>query len=88
MSFLLTLVDSYANQGSRNSAILPFTSALSAFCAAATAAMVELPFIDAVSAAYGTIGEGMLSGFSFHFSVRIMVISNLLHVFCLSIINV
>jgi hypothetical protein len=49
---------SYANQGSRNSAILPFTSALSAFCAAATAAMVELPFIDAVSAAYGTIGEG------------------------------
>lgn len=51
-------MDSYANQGSRNSAILPFTSALSAFCAAATAAMVELPFIDAVSAAYGTIGEG------------------------------
>ena len=48
----------YANQGSRNSAILPFTSALSAFCAAATAAMVELPFIDAVSAAYSTIGEG------------------------------
>ena len=70
MSFLLTLVDSYANQGSRNSAILPFTSALSAFCAAATAAMVELPFIDAVSAAYGTIGEGMLSGFSFHVSIR------------------
>ncbi|KAL3778758.1 hypothetical protein ACHAWO_011412 [Cyclotella atomus] len=49
--------DTYANQGSRNSAILPFTSALSAFCAAATAAMVELPFIDAISAAYGTIGE-------------------------------
>ena len=53
-----SFTSSYANQGSRNSAILPFTSALSAFCAAATAAMVELPFIDAVSAAYGTIGEG------------------------------
>ncbi|KAL7520909.1 hypothetical protein ACHAWX_005602 [Stephanocyclus meneghinianus] len=49
--------DTYANQGSRNSAILPFTSALSAFCAAATAAIVELPFIDTVSAMYGTIGE-------------------------------
>jgi alkylhydroperoxidase family enzyme len=49
--------DTCANQGSRNSAILPFTSALIVFCAAATAAMVELPFIDAVSAAYGTMGE-------------------------------
>ena len=49
--------DTYANQGSRNSAILPFTSALSAFCAAATAAIVELPFIDAISAAYGVMGE-------------------------------
>jgi hypothetical protein len=52
---------SYANQGSRNSAILPFTSALSAFCAAATAAIVELPFIDTVSAMYGTVGEGKKS---------------------------
>eukprot|EP01082_Thalassiosira_pseudonana_P008516 g7662.t1.1.5e17418a g7662 g7662.t1 contig24:1200036-1202445(+) len=49
--------DTYANQGSRNSAILPFTSALSAFCAAATAAIVELPFFDTVSALYGTVGE-------------------------------
>lgn len=48
---------SYANQGSRNSAILPFTSALSAFCAAATAAIVGLLFIDTVSAMYGSIGE-------------------------------
>jgi len=44
---------SYANQGARNSAILPFTSALSAFCAAATAATVELPLLDL----YGTAGE-------------------------------
>ena len=49
--------DTYANQGARNSAILPFTSALSAFCAAATAATVELPFIDTVSTLYGTLGE-------------------------------
>jgi len=49
--------DTYANQGARNSAILPFTSALSAFCAAATAATVELPFIESVSSLYGTFGE-------------------------------
>ncbi|KAL3772870.1 hypothetical protein ACHAWU_000527 [Discostella pseudostelligera] len=49
--------DTYANQGARNSAILPFTSALSAFCAAATAATVELPFIDTISSLYGTMGE-------------------------------
>ena len=56
--------DTYANQGARNSAILPFTSALSAFCAAATAAAVELPFLDAVSRAYGTVGEvAMVSAF-------------------------
>lgn len=48
---------SYANQGARNSAILPFTSALSAFCAAATAATVELPFLDTISTLYGTMGE-------------------------------
>ena len=35
--------DTYANQGTRNSAILPFTSALSTFCAAAKASTVELP---------------------------------------------
>jgi len=49
--------DTYANQGARNSAILPFTSALFAFCAAATAATVELPFLDTVSTLYGTVGE-------------------------------
>jgi hypothetical protein len=53
----MALICSYANQGARNSAILPFTSALSAFCAAATAATVELPFIDTISSLYGTIGE-------------------------------
>jgi hypothetical protein len=64
--FSTLLLDSYANQGTRNSAILPFTSALSAFCAAATAAIVELPFIDTVSAMYGTIGEGEISHFVPH----------------------
>jgi len=49
--------DTYANQGARNSAILPFTSALSAFCAAATAATVELPILDTISSLYGTMGE-------------------------------
>jgi len=49
--------DTYANQGARNSAILPFTSALSAFCAAATAATVELPFLETISTLYGTMGE-------------------------------
>lgn len=49
--------DTYANQGARNSAILPFTSALSAFCAAATAATVELPLFDTVSTLYGVVGE-------------------------------
>lgn len=38
--------DTYANQGARSAAILPFTSALSGLCAAATAAIVELPFIE------------------------------------------
>ena len=51
------IVRSYANQGARNSAILPFTSALSAFCAAATAATVELPFLDTISSLYGVVGE-------------------------------
>ena len=43
--------DTYANQGARSAAILPFTSALSGLCAAATAAIVELPFVEALSAA-------------------------------------
>jgi len=41
--------DSYANQGARSSAILPFTSALSSLCAAATAAVVEIPFVESLS---------------------------------------
>jgi len=49
--------DTYANQGARNSAILPYTSALSAFCAAATAAIVELPILETVSTLYGKKGE-------------------------------
>lgn len=40
------ICDTYANQGARSAAILPFTSALSGLCAAATAAIVELPFIE------------------------------------------
>jgi hypothetical protein len=75
MNITLLLV-SYANQGSRNSAILPFTSALSAFCAAATAAMVELPFIDAISAAYGTIGEGELIAANFCSSTTLKICSS------------
>lgn len=42
--------DTYANQGARSSAILPFTSALSGLCAAATAAIVELPFLGTLAA--------------------------------------
>lgn len=34
--------DTYANQGARSGAILPFTSALGGLCAAAAAATVEL----------------------------------------------
>jgi hypothetical protein len=41
--------DTYANQGARSAAILPFTSALSGLCAAATAAIVELPFIETLA---------------------------------------
>jgi hypothetical protein len=41
--------DTYANQGARSSAILPFTSALSGLCAAATAAIVELPFLESLA---------------------------------------
>jgi hypothetical protein len=43
--------DTYANQGARSAAILPFTSALSGLCAAATAAIVELPYLETLSAA-------------------------------------
>jgi hypothetical protein len=45
--------DTYANQGARSAAILPFTSALSGLCAAATAAVVELPFIESLSTRIG-----------------------------------
>jgi hypothetical protein len=48
------ICDTYANQGARSSAILPFTSALSGLCAAATAAIVELPFIEHLAAARTT----------------------------------
>jgi hypothetical protein len=48
--------DTYANQGSRSAAILPFTSALSSLCAAATAAVVELPFVESLSGRFGTTG--------------------------------
>jgi len=41
--------DTYANQGSRAGAVLPFTSALAGLCAAASAAAVELlPLVGAV----------------------------------------
>jgi len=52
--------DTYANQGARSSAILPFTSALGGLCAAATAAVVELPFVESLAAsgtAVGTLGQ-------------------------------
>lgn len=45
--------DTYANQGARSSAILPFTSALSSLCAAATAAIVELPFVESLASVGG-----------------------------------
>ncbi len=41
--------DTYANQGARSAAILPFTSALSSLCAAATAAIVELPLLETLT---------------------------------------
>lgn len=46
--------DTYANQGARSAAILPFTSALSGLCAAATAAIVELPFVESLADAGAT----------------------------------
>merc|ERR1711871_807368 len=43
------VADTYANQGSRAGAVLPFTSALAGLCAAASAATVELlPLINLV----------------------------------------
>lgn len=43
------IADTYANQGSRAGAILPFTSALGGLCAAASAAAVELlPLVNIV----------------------------------------
>jgi len=48
--------DTYANQGARSAAILPFTSALSGLCAAATAAIVELPFLETLTAT-NTLGS-------------------------------
>jgi hypothetical protein len=43
------VADTYANQGSRAGAILPFTSALGGLCAAASAAVVEfLPLVNYV----------------------------------------
>jgi hypothetical protein len=43
--------DTYANQGARAGAILPFTSALSGLCAATTVAVVEvLPFVGSTFA--------------------------------------
>lgn len=55
--------DAYANQGARVSAVLPFTSALSAFSAAATAAVVELPWLEglaSVGAPWGPAGQVVL----------------------------
>ena len=46
--------DTYANQGARAGAILPFTSATASLCAAVTVAVVELlPIIPSVFAQQG-----------------------------------
>jgi len=50
------LCDTYANQGARSAAILPFTSALAGLCAAATAALVELPLLEALGEMGGVAG--------------------------------
>lgn len=50
------LCDTYANQGARSAAILPFTSALAGLCAAATAALVELPLLGALGEMGGVAG--------------------------------
>lgn len=63
------VADTYANQGSRSAAILPFTSALSSLCAAATAAIVELPWLESLAAVGGVKGAvasaGLVSFFPF-----------------------
>jgi len=48
--------DTYANQGARSGAILPYTSAIGALCAAGTAAMVELPLGVALRGLLGGVG--------------------------------
>jgi len=48
--------DSYANQGARSAGLLPFTSALSTLCVAATAAIVELP-IFVSSSPFAVFGQ-------------------------------
>jgi hypothetical protein len=57
--------DTYANQGARSAAILPFTSALASLCAAATAAIVELPLLEALAGTTaGTVVQiGIVSTF-------------------------
>jgi hypothetical protein len=57
--------DTYANQGARSAAILPFTSALASLCAAATAAIVELPLLEALAGSHmGTVAQiGIVSTF-------------------------
>jgi len=52
--------DTYANQGARSAAILPYTSALASLCAAATAAIVELPLIDFVDSNF--VGPTLIVG--------------------------
>lgn len=47
--------DTYANQGARSAAILPFTSALAGLCTAATAAIVELPYLESLATAGGAL---------------------------------
>jgi hypothetical protein len=54
--------DTYANQGMRSAAILPFTSALCGLCAAATAALVELPFVEALTEAGTALSTVSLVG--------------------------
>ena len=48
--------DTYANQGARSAAILLFTSALSALCAATTAAIVELLWLETLAGIGGAPG--------------------------------
>jgi len=54
------ICDTYANQGARSGAILPYTSALGALCAAATAALVELPYGIFVNGIFGALPPAAL----------------------------